>query len=158
MTRNPFPKLVLIAVLSLTSPSVARAAEEPSDVTPRFAGVAVVDQLRAVEIAGVLILRGRVADRVAAEAVGLHARTLGYTRVANLIQTVDHNDAQLIRAAERELSAHRALDGCRFSVASDRGVVRVGGTVRHELQKDVALQVLRSIDGIQRIEVDLKRF
>lgn len=156
MTRKALP-LVLTAVLILTS-SAAAAAQEPTDVTPRFAGVAAVDQLRAVEIAGVLILRGRVSDRAAAEAVGIHARNLGFNRVANLIQTVDHDDAGLIRAAERELTVHRALDGCRFSVASNRGVVRVGGTVRHELQKDVALQVLRSIDGIKRIEVDLRKF
>lgn len=150
--------LAAAAALLLNVAPAAAAAERGTDVTERFRSAASVDRLQAVEIAGVLIIRGRVASRADAEAVSVHAHNLGYTRVANLIQTVAHDDAQLTRTAERELSMNRSLDGCRFSVRSDRGVVRVAGTVRHELQKDVALQILRSIDGVQRLEIDLRRF
>ena len=53
---------------------------------------------------------------------------------------------------------HRSLDGCHFRVTSDKGVVKVSGRVTHELQKDVALQVVRSIDGVQSVEVTLDKF
>ena len=53
---------------------------------------------------------------------------------------------------------HRSLDGCQFRVTSDQGIVRVAGLVKHELQKDVAAQVLRNIDGIRSVELDLTRF
>jgi hypothetical protein len=34
----------------------------------------------------------------------------------------------------------------------------VAGTVSHELQKDVAAQILRSIDGVRGIEMNLDKF
>ena len=155
-TRRILPATAFAVLLVLVPP--AWAVEQPADVTARFAGVPGGERVRAFELAGVLILRGRVTDPGVAAAIGFHARSLGYLRVANLIQTVDHDDEQLVRNAERALTTHRALDGCQFRVASTNGVVRVGGSVRHELQKDVALQVLRTIDGIQRVEFNLTRF
>jgi len=56
------------------------------------------------------------------------------------------------------LTNHRALDGCRFNVSSSQGVVHVGGHVRHELQKDVALQVVRSVRGVLSVEMELDKF
>ena len=66
--------------------------------------------------------------------------------------------ALIARAAERELTVHRALDGCQFRVSSDKGVVRLAGRVRHELQKDVAIALLRTIDGVQSVESTLTKF
>jgi osmotically-inducible protein OsmY len=132
---------------------------EVLDLTTRFRDAgAQLEQLRVFELAGVVIIRGRANDRTQAEAVSRIATTLGYDRVANLVQVTPQNDAQLVRDTERELSMHRALDGCKFNVSAERGVVRVGGLVEHELQKDVVVQVVRSIDGVRSVDVSLLRF
>jgi osmotically-inducible protein OsmY len=86
------------------------------------------------------------------------AQSLGYTREANLVQITDNGDVEIAREAERELTVHRSLDGCKFRVTSAQGVVSVAGSVRHELQKDVAVQVLRNIDGVKSVELHLDRF
>ena len=117
-----------------------------------------VDQLKVYELAGIVVIRGRVIDKADAEILNQYASTLGYTRVANLIQIVKHEDELIARKAERELSVHRALDGCHFRVTSTGGVVKVSGSVTHELQKDVAMQVLRSIDGVQSVQMTLQKF
>ncbi len=151
---------VAIAVILIAIRPVALAsAPETRNLTSTFlhAGVA-VDRLQVYELAGVVIIRGRTANRSQAEALGRYATTLGYSRVANLVQIVENDDLGIARAAERELSLHRSLDGCRFRVTADKGVVHVVGTVTHELQKDVAAQVLRSIDGVRSVEMSLKRF
>ena len=151
---------VAIAVLLIAMSSPASAATpQTTDLTTTFRDAgAVVDRLQVYEIAGIVIIRGRAADKAEAEILNQYAQTLGYARVANLIQIVKHEDELLARKAERELSVHRSLDGCQFRVTSTKGVVKVSGRVSHELQKDVALQVLRSIDGVQSVEVTLDRF
>lgn len=150
----------LAALLFALNPvALAATSSDTVDLTPKFltAG-ANVQRLQVYEIAGIVIIRGRVADKAQAEILSKHALSLGYQRVANLIQTVEHQDADITRRAERELTIHRSLDGCKFTVQSDAGVVRVGGTVRHELQKDVAVQVLRSIDGVREVQISLVKF
>ena len=145
-------------VLAL-APALSAATPQTTDLTNTFRGAgAAIDRLEVVEIAGIVIIRGRATDKAQAEAMGAYATSLGYKRVANLIQISTHDDAKIARAAERELSVHRALDGCEFRVKSDQGVVRVAGRVRHELQKDVAAQVLRSINGVRSVEMALDRF
>ena len=154
-------KAAAIAALLLAINPAAFAAtkSDPVDLTPMFltAG-ATVQRLQVYEIAGIVIIRGRVADKAQAEILNKHAQSLGYKRVANLVQTIEHQDADITRAAERELTIHRSLDGCKFRVKSDDGVVRLAGTVRHELQKDVALAVLRSIDGVREVQISLQKF
>jgi len=154
-------KAVTIAaiVVALTPALYAAAAPQTTDLTNTFRGaVAAIDNLQVVEISGIIIIRGRAADKAQAEALGLYAQSLGYNRVANLVQIATHDDARIARLAERELSVHRALDGCQFRVSSDQGVVHVAGRVRHELQKDVAAQVLRSINGVRSVEMVLEKF
>jgi osmotically-inducible protein OsmY len=149
-----------IAAFILTIQPVAHAAtSDVRDLTPTFhnAGAA-VDRLQVYEIAGIVIIRGRTNDPAQAAQLATYAQSLGYTRVANLVEISTDDDVTIERLAERELSIHRALDGCQFHVASSHGVVTVGGHVRHELQKDVARQVLRGIDGVRAIEVNLDRF
>lgn len=159
MMRTITKAVAIAAILMVLTPATLAAAPQTTDLTNTFRGAgAAIDRLQVVEIAGIVIIRGRAADKAQAEAVGLYAQNLGYTRVANLIQIATHDDAQIARAAERELSVHRALDGCQFSVTSERGVVHVAGRVRHELQKDVAAQVLRSINGVRSVEMNLDRF
>lgn len=151
---------VVVAAFSLAITPILSAAEpEAVDLTNVFRSAgANVEQLRVYEIAGVVLLRGRVNEKSQAEEVGRIAQTLGYQRVANLIQVVDHRDKEIARRAEIELTVNRSLDGCRFHVTSNEGNVRVAGQVKHELQKDVAAQVLRNINGIRSVEFALTRF
>jgi osmotically-inducible protein OsmY len=148
--------------LTLATSMFAAPASTPkaTDLTPAFreAGVT-VDRLQVFEVGGIVVLRGRATNRQQAEAVGLLAQSMGHARVANLIQVFEApDDALIARQAERELTINRALDGCRFKVQSNGGILTVDGHVRHELQKDVAMQVLRSIDGVREVRTDLQRF
>ncbi|HEY3055494.1 MAG TPA: BON domain-containing protein [Thermoanaerobaculia bacterium] len=152
------------AVLSLLLATAVIAAKpasapQPTDLTPQFraAGLA-IDRLQAFEIGGVVVIRGRSLDRNVAEDAGRFAQSLGYTRIANLVQVIPPpDDAAIERRAERELSTHRSLDGCTFQVDSDNGIVRVAGHVQHELQKDYAIELLRNIDGVREVHADLQR-
>jgi osmotically-inducible protein OsmY len=153
-------KAVAIAALVVTlSPAALAATPEAKNLTPAFiAAGASIDRLQVFEIAGIVVIRGRVADKAQAEEVGRLAQSLGYGRVANLVQVIEDRDVEIARRAEVELAVNRSLDGCRFQVSSDNGIVRVAGSVKHELQKDVAMQVLRSINGVRAVEVNLDRF
>ncbi len=158
MTRSIATAVLVVALIAVT-PMASAASPQEVDLTNTFrAAGAVADRLQVYEIAGVVLIRGRVADKAQAEEVGRIAQSLGYTRVANLIQVVEHRDEEITRRAEFELTVNRSLDGCKFRVTSDQGRVRVAGLVKHELQKDVAAQVLKNIDGIRSVEFDLNRF
>ena len=153
-------RTVAIAVfLIAVTPAALAATPQTRNITDQFvASGATVDRLQVYEVGGVVIIRGRVVEQSQAEILSRHAAGLGYTRVANLVQTIENHDAEMARAAERELTMHRSLDGCRFQVSAEKGVIRVAGSVTHELQKDVASQVLRSIDGVKSVEMNLNRF
>src|ERR1700694_1532927 len=98
-------KIVAAAfAVSLCAAVHATATESKAqDVTRLFLdGGVTVDQLRVVDVGGILIIRGRAADKAQAEQVGAYAQSLGYNRVANLIQIIEPiNDAAVARAAER---------------------------------------------------------
>ncbi len=148
---------IVAALLTTTIP--VRAADVPvTDLTPLLQKAGLdIDGLRALETGGIVILRGTTEDRSAAERAGILARNLGYSRVANLIRVVDlPDDAAIERAAERQLARYPALDGCTFHVDSDRGILRVGGRIQNALQRDVALNVLRNIDGVRQVKTDLQ--
>lgn len=158
MIRTSITAAVLVTLLITISPVVSAAEPEAVNLTETFrtAG-ANVENLQVYEIAGVVLLRGRVADKAQAEEVGRIAQRLGYARVANLIQINENRDVEITRRAEIELTVNRSLDGCKFRVTSEQGNVRVAGLVKHELQKDVAAQVLKNIRGIRSVEFDLAR-
>ena len=160
MMRTMIQSVAIAVTLTAGLAPVATAATpETVNLTEEFRAAGVTaDRLQVYEIAGIVIIRGKVADKAQAEAAGQIAQTLGYQRVANLMQIIEHNDVKIARAAEVELSLNRSLDGCRFHVTSERGVVRVAGQVKHELQKDVTMQVLRKMDGVRSVEVTLNRF
>lgn len=158
MIRN-LTRVAAIAVLLLALTPAALAAEQPVDLTESFTNAGVnIDKLQVSRIADIVIIRGRAADQAQAVAASLIASRLGYARVANLVQIVENNDVAIARAAERELTTHRSLDGCRFQVTADKGVIRVAGQVAHELQKDVAAAVLRNVDGARAVEMNLRNF
>jgi osmotically-inducible protein OsmY len=149
---------VVAAVVLLTIPVMA---QQPAtrDLTQRFvtSGVAVED-LRAVEVGGIVVLRGRTPDRTAAEKAAAVAQSLGFSRVANLIQVADApDDARIMRLAERELAVHRGLDGTQIVVDSTNGIVRLSGRVSNEVQKDVAVSLVRNIDGVRAVQIALQR-
>jgi osmotically-inducible protein OsmY len=141
--------------------AVSATAEPPAthDVTAQFvSGGVIVEGFRAIEVGGIIILRGHATDMSSAEQAGVVAQTLGYNRVANLIQ-IDAvpDDARIARAAERGLALQRGLDGTQIVVESSNGVVRLSGTVSNELQKDMAVDVVRNIDGVRSVQMALKR-
>lgn len=151
---------ILALTLSALPLQAARAAgPQPVDLTPQFRSAGVnVEGLQVFELGGIVVMRGRSADRASAEQAGSIAANLGYARVANLIQVVEApDDAAIQRIAERELTIHRSLDGCTFKVASNNGVVHVAGRVRYDMQKDVAVELLRNIDGVRSVTASLQR-
>lgn len=159
MIRSISKAAAVVALLFAISPLASAATPEAIDLTNSFrAAGATVDHLQVYEIAGVVLIRGQVTEKSQAEAVGRIAQSLGYTRVANLVQVNVNRDVEITRRAEIELSVNRSLEGCKFYVTSDQGRVKVAGLVKHELQKDVAAQVLRSVKGIQSVEFALNRF
>ena len=162
MTRTaPVLAAAALAVL-LASPGAAAkksTGPQPTDLTPTFQTAALdVERLQVLEIGGVVVIRGRVSDPADSIAAAQYAKSLGYNRVANLIQlTKEPDDAALQRLAERALTIHRSLEGCKFRVNTENGVVHVAGSVRHELQKDVATQLVRNIDGVRAVRLDLDK-
>ncbi|HEV7573332.1 MAG TPA: BON domain-containing protein [Thermoanaerobaculia bacterium] len=161
MRANNLKTRAAAIVIACTLSAIPAFAIQPSvhDVTPQLmtAGVT-VEGLRAVEVGGIVVLRGRTGDRAAAEQAGTAAQSLGYSRVANLIQVFQApDDARIERAVERELSVHRGLDGTRIAVDSTNGVVRLTGKVYSELQKDMAVNVVKTVDGVRSVEASLQR-
>jgi hyperosmotically inducible protein len=117
-----------------------------------------VEGFRAVEVGGIVVLRGRAANEGSAQQAASIVQSLGYARVANLIQIANvPDDARITRAAERELAVHRGLDGTQIAVDSSNGVVRLSGKVSSELQKDMAATLVRSIDGVRAVQIALQR-
>jgi osmotically-inducible protein OsmY len=161
MTRTaPLVTAAILTAAMATSSFAARAtAPQPTDLTPTFrTAVLNVERLQVFEIGGVVVIRGRAVEKADAEAAGLYAKSLGYNRVANLVQVITPpDDAAIARAVERELTMHRGLEGCKLSVAADRGVVRIAGSVRHEMQKDMALAVVRNVSGVREVHSTLDR-
>lgn len=152
---------MIVAAIAFSVASLPLFAQHPAthDLTPQFAtaGLA-VEGLRAVEVGGIMVLRGRTIDKMAAEKAGSVAQSLGYSRVANLIQVVEApDDARIERAAERQLAVHRGLDGTQIVVDSTNGFVRLTGRVYSELQKDMAVSLIRNINGVRAVEARLER-
>ena len=152
---------MLVALLTFTLPALAleKASSGANDVTARFAdGGFRIDGLKAIEVGGIVVLRGKTTEPAEAARVAEYAKSLGYERVANVVGVVDPPDDPAIeRSAERALASHRTLDGCTFHINSQQGVVHVAGRVQFELQKDVAADLVRGIDGVREVKLELER-
>ena len=153
---------VLVALLSFTLPALALekpSSAQASDVTARFAdGAFHIDGFKAIEVGGIVVLRGKTTDPAEAARVADFAKNLGYERVANVVGVIDPPDDQAIeRNAERALASHRTLDGCTFHVDSQQGVVHLAGRVQYELQKDIAADLVRNVDGVRDVKMELVR-
>jgi osmotically-inducible protein OsmY len=161
MRANNLKARAAAVMIACSLSAIPAFAIQPSalDLTPQLvtAGVT-VEGLRAVEVGGVVVLRGRTTDRAAAEQAATVAQSLGYARVANLIQVFQApDDARIERAVERELSVHRGLDGTQIAVDSTNGIVRLTGKVYSELQKDMAVNVVKGVDGVRAVHASLQR-
>lgn len=158
-TTTTLSAVILAALLFPIASAQAATAPPANDITASFtaAGVNVPD-FRAVEIGGIVVLRGNAASTDDAARAAQVARDLGYTRVANLVRVLEPaDDAAIQRLAERELSRHRGLDGSNISVKSLRGIVNLAGRVNMELQKDMAVTLVRNIDGVRGVTSSLQR-
>jgi hyperosmotically inducible periplasmic protein len=150
--------LSTVLALALSSPLFAESAPQAKDVTPAFASSGVsIQGLRAVEVGGIVVIRGRATDASQAAAASAFAQTLGYSRVANLVQIAPPADDQMIaRRAEREIAIHRGLDGSHLRVGSRDGIVTLGGTVASEIQKEAAIALVRNIDGVRDVRTNFQ--
>ena len=149
----------IVAVLLLTSIPLHANSVAVVDLTPQLqmAGLD-IDGLQALEVGGIVVLRGRTVDPGAAARAGVLTQNLGYARVANLIRIVPPpDDAAIQRTAERQLAMQRALDGCTFRIDSQLGILTVAGKVQFELQKDVALNALRNINGVRSVKASFQQ-
>jgi osmotically-inducible protein OsmY len=148
-----------LAALLLTALPAVAADSQLNDITPALVQAgAHIDGLKAVEVGGIVVLRGRAVDAAAALQAAMLTQGLGYARVANLIIVVQPiDDVAIERFAERKLGMSRGLEGCNFQIDSDNGVVKLNGTVKSELQKDMAVQLVRSIDGVKSVQAMFKK-
>jgi osmotically-inducible protein OsmY len=155
---SAFVFALLVVVAPVTAFAAGTQQQPPTnDLSSGFRAANLgIDDLRVIEVGGIVVIRGRATSRENAEAASTMARSLGYARVANLVQIVEPPDDEAIeRRAERALASQRSLDGCNFQLDSDNGIVRIAGTVKYELQKDMAVHVLRGVDGVRTVKSDL---
>jgi osmotically-inducible protein OsmY len=149
-----FAALALTVILGV--PFAHAQQTQGQDLTKLFRDGGInVDRLQVVEVGGIVVIRGRTLDPERAAEAGRFATSLGYTRVANLVQLAEPaDDVTIQRKAERALGTHRALDGSNVQIASKDGVVHLTGHITYELQRDVAMQLVRNIDGVKAVYAD----
>jgi len=141
-------QLATAQVPQLSDAQIAKAVQD-ADLT--------VNGLYVRNVGGIVVLRGS-ADSASAARAGEVVKSLGFARVANLIvPNAKFDDDNIRRDAERQLAQARQLDGCTLIVSCDKGVLRVSGTVHHELQKDAARSVLRGVRGAREVQVELSK-
>ncbi len=154
--RSKFGALAAAAALVvLFAPTVASAE---SDLESALAREGInVSRLELIETEGITIIRGQVSRVDYASRISQVVQDLGYQRVANLVNVVPlPDDEAIVLNAERELALTRSLEGCRLIVASRNGIVTVRGTVQSRLQKDLAAQVIRRLDGVKSVTTALE--
>jgi len=154
-------RTILLSLCTATIiPLAAFAQADAVDITAAFIrGGVVIEDLRAVQISDIVLIRGKTNDRGKAEAASRIAASLGYQRVANLIVIRDdaNDDAAIVYTGQRRLELERDLQGCRFRVDSNRGVIRLTGRVHSDVQSDLAIAILSRIDGVKAIHPELSR-
>ena len=139
-------------LVTFALPFATFAQNKVFDLTPAFVDCGVeIDQLLVYRVGGIVLIRGTTDNATKAADAGRVATFLGYDRVANLIRVVDRPtaDASIESRGQLQLDLEPMLAGCRFHVDSNVGVVRVGGTVVREAQKDLAIEVLLRVTGVK---------
>jgi osmotically-inducible protein OsmY len=147
--------IAVAALLALAAPLAAQTDLHPLAQAIAGAG-SEVRSLKVIETEGIVIVRGQVTSIAAFEMAEAVVRGAGYARVANLIRlTPLTDDTAIERQVERELALSRSLEGCSFRLESSDGVLRLAGTVRYEMQKDVAERIARRVAGVRNVVVTL---
>lgn len=109
-----------------------------------------------VRRAGEIVLLQGKGDPATAASAEATLKSMGVSRVANMVTPVAKTDDEAIkRAVERHLARLPGLQGCQLTVRCEDGVVSVAGTVQRELQKDAVRTALRSVRGPREVKVDL---
>jgi osmotically-inducible protein OsmY len=147
---------VVLASITTQQRGVHRAdlAAPSEDMITKALQDVPISDLAVRSVGDIVILRG-IGDTSSAQHAVAIVKSLGVTRVANLINTSTFDDEAIRRDAERELARSRSLDGCKLRVHCQKGVLTVTGTVQHELQKDAARNALRAVRGAREVRVDL---
>lgn len=157
----PSVRTVLLSLLIASAVPVAAFSQmDAVDVSAAFIqGGAVIENLTAVQISGIVVIHGKTNDKIKAEEAGRIGTRLGYSRIANLIVVRDDatDDAAIVFAGQRKLELEPALAGCRFRVDSNLGIIRLTGSVHQDIQSDLAVQILIKIDGVKEVHPDLAR-
>ena len=110
-------------------------------------------------VSGIVIVRGETPDAASLARVTTDVQNLGYSRVANLIRvTPQTNDEEIRRSAERQIAQNRSLDGCRFAISCDQGILKVSAKVQSEAQEEVTRNVLKSVSGVREVRAEFARF
>lgn len=147
---------VRTSLLTMALLAVPASAATPDIMTALENAGVYVHQPSVVQAEGITIVKGKVANRSAVERASIVLRSLGLGRVANLLQVpVVPEDDQIRRTVEMNLTTARSLDGCRFNVTTQRGVVKLEGTVRDPLQRDIAVALVREVTGVRQVVNDL---
>ena len=148
---------LVFALLCLLAPSAAEAQIEAIDLTDVFrAGGVEIDRLMVFKISDIVLIRGRTSNVAMAAQAGNVALSLGYRRMANLIQVIPGlADSGIERYGARQLDMARGLEGCSFQIQSVAGIVRLKGQVRREVQGDLAVSLLSRIDGVNAVHSEL---
>lgn len=117
-----------------------------------------VTNLTVKQVDGIVLLQGNTLDPSDVATATRITRAHGFKRIANLIRvTVPQDDRAIEREVERQLARSRGLEGCRFRIESDHGVLTLQGTVQRELQKDAARAIVMSVKGVSRCRSELRR-
>ncbi|MGZ7030497.1 MAG: BON domain-containing protein [Thermoanaerobaculia bacterium] len=117
-----------------------------------------VSNLIVKTVGDITVLRGDAENPDTIAKAGEIVKQLGAQRVANLITVPAAPDDNAIRIdAERQLAQMRALDGCKFAVSCQHGVLKVSATVQSDMQADAARTLLNTVKGAQRVEVAFAR-
>jgi len=145
----------LAAVILLLTPAAMAATTDT--LHSRLSNLG-IRSINIAQVGEILIVRGKTTDPTLVPRAREIATLMGHKRVANLVQFVaTPDDDAIARAVERQLSLTRSLEGTRLSVDSNEGVVRVAGTVRSELQKELARSLALDVDGVRSVTLALNR-
>ena len=180
MTRKTRSAAVIAAAVAAAAGILGIALKHPLDLTSETQNVAatlapalsdnqIADEIRQQQalianltvrqVGGIVILRGTAPGKAEAVKAVDAVKGLGFSRVANLLAiSPGIDDEGIRRAAERQLATQRGLDGCRFAVRCDKGVLQVSGKVQNDAQADVARMVLKNVQGAKEVQADFARF
>lgn len=162
MNANNFSRRIRSAALAaaLTLGVAAGSAHADTSTPEQLLASCGIDtsRVRVASAEGIVIVKGKVPDRESIRQATEILRSAGYARVANLLVVSSRPDDEVLqRNVERQLLRTRSLDGCHFRVITRAGVVTLQGTVRQDLQKDVATDLVKNVDGVREVVNSLER-